>query len=563
MSEYGRQVTTHVSLPWLARMAETGELRPAAFSRPQVWDSMQVAQLFDSIFHGYPIGALLVVGQSVPEEDYLLGNIHITAPRSDHAWVIIDGLQRIAAIVGALSAKRTEDKNDQFGLFFDPWQETFEAGPPVHPSSLPLYIAVNWGRLTDWLNEHPFPRKAEADSCWRLYEALNSYSVPMIQLDGEDARENAGIIFTRINASGASLTKSDRARARASQISVTEHGLERLQVETERLAFGNLPTDLAAECALAVLSQAGDAIRPRSTRTTAEKNFEQLPESLREHAIDRARKAMVPAIHFLRQEISIPHIRLLPQGVTLIYLIKFFNTYGPPTGRAQELLRRWVWRYGTVSADLVRQSSDLSDWPESAIRAATNLLDSLSSSAGPMWSPDTYALDLMQADGRLNTLGLLSQRPPLLVATENLNDLKNIAETTDVPISSAQILVPWLDSSDSAFCQFLPSKTMRGRRISLGGCLLHPPADGEDLWNSVMSQASGPTDRLAAHSIDGTSLRLLSMGDFDQFIARRETQMTSIIRHHVQSRARWGFRDHGNLPNIPDSPHGNERDDED
>ena len=77
-----------------------------------------------------------------------------------------------------------------------------------------------------WIREHPFLSEHEIDACWRLSGILADYMVPIIVLAGADARSTAFEVFTRINTSGASLTKSDLARARSSRLDTIDHGLE-------------------------------------------------------------------------------------------------------------------------------------------------------------------------------------------------------------------------------------------------------------------------------------------------------------------------------------------------
>ena len=429
MSEFTRQETIHVSLPHLVHLAETGQLRPGAFSRPQAWSRKQIIDLFDSIFRGYPIGTILVVSQPAPEEDFLLGDIRISAPYDEHAWTIIDGLQRVTAIVNALSSKRGPYVDDLFALFFHPRLQKFSSGDFEWSHLLPLNVAVSRKLLTEWLNDHPSQQASDADACWRLFEALSSYVMPLIRLDGEDVRGAAYQIFTRLNAAGSSLTESDLARARVAQLDEANGGLKRLQLENERLGFGKLPVELAAECALAVLGQRSDVVTRQPDSTTARERFEQLPEIMRGQAVDNAQRALIAAVQFLRQEASIPHVRLLPQSNTLAALLRFVSIYGAPAGRQQELLRRWVWRSGAISlgpADLTFSSPDTGAAPEDAISAATNLLDSLPSPVDFAWHPDPYALALDRAAGRLNTLALLSQAPSLLIETASQPELSEI-----------------------------------------------------------------------------------------------------------------------------------------
>ncbi len=545
MHEQVRQQSRHVSLGSLVQLAETGKLRPAAFSRPQVWTARQVADLFDSILRGYPIGTLLVVEQPAGEEDVLFGDILIHALNDERASILIDGLQRVTAIVGALSERRDHSTDDWLAVCYDIKGDKFVAGHPRSAQMLPVAIAASSQRLTSWMHDHPFLSESEVDACWRLYNAIKTYDVPIIIiLAGAEAWLTAQEIFTRINASGVSLTRSDLARAHSGQLSVIKSGLDSLQNETERAGFGQMSLELAAQCAWATINEDNAQIGGRPVWTRPQQSFEQLPRASQQQAIKRAQSALIPAVQFLRQEAAIPHIRLLPQSVILPNLIHFVDTYGPPAGRDQELLRRWVWRYGTVPSHFPLPSHRVYDLGHTAIEEATSLLDSLPSSARTDWQPDMSVADLKSSTGRINALALLSLRPPLLVSSEN------VVGSDSVPITAPQILLPWLDDAASAFCELLPGNITARQSNSLGRYLLHPPAEQDRLMEAIMSEKPKDIDSLTGHCIDRHALALLTRGDFSEFVEYREHQIFAAILSRVQSMARWGFRDHGNLPSI-------------
>ena len=539
-----RQTINYYRLRDLVQMAGTGRLRPAVFSRPHAWRASQVVDLFDSILHGYPIGTLIVIEEPAPEEDVVFGNIVIHAPREERALIIIDGLQRITALVSALSGMQSAHKDERFEIYYDIEQNKFATGPFIRDSMLPVYIAASSPNLMAWIREHPFLSEPEIDACFRLSGILNEYMIPMTILAGNEPRNTALEVFTRINTRGASLTKSDLARARSSRFDTVNLGLERLLAEVERTGFGRMSTSLAAECALAVVEESDDIIgRGASTRQRPREIFQQMPPSLQRDAVDRARKIIIPTVQLLRQEAAIPHIRLLPRPAILPILMRYVTIYGPPTGRARELIRRWVWRCGTVSVRNLRLKFSTAG---TSLSSATSLLDSLPSYPGPHWRPDMSVLRLGRIDGRLNTLALLSLRPHLLVPVDDL------IETADVPISATHIFAPWLDEASSAFSALLPHSFIESRPISLAGYVLHPPVEQTQLLEAVTKMSSADADALTGHCIDTNALGFLQRGDFDEFVEYREPQMFAAILRRVQSMARWGFRDHGSLPNIRD-----------
>jgi hypothetical protein len=542
------QTIQYYRLRDLVQMAETGRLRPASFSRPQTWHASQIVDLFDSILHGYPIGTFIAIQEPAPEEDVVFGNIMIHALREERALIIVDGLQRITALVGTLSGMRSEHEDERYEIYYDINQGKFTTDTLVRDSKLPVYVAASGPALISWVREHPFLSEREVDSCFRLSAVLSEYMVPLITLAGNDARNTALEVFTRINTRGAALTKSDLAKARAGRFDTTSRGLERLQPEVERTGFGRISTSLAAECVLAVAEESydiGDQGLPTQQRIM--EMFQQMPATLQREAVDRARSVVIPTIQLLRQDAAIPHIRLLPRSVILPILMQYISIYDPPTGRTRELIRRWIWRCGTVSAANLRlkSSRDL-DTKGTPLTAATKLLDSLPSHPGPQWRPDMSALKLSRIDGRLNVLALLSLRPHLLVPVDDL------IEPADVPISATQIFSPWLDEASSAFSALLPRNYIESSPISLASYVLHPPVKQTQLLEAVSRMNSSNIDLLAGHCIDSLALGLLQRGDFDQFVEYRERQMFTAILRRVQSIARWGFRDHGRLPEVRD-----------
>jgi Protein of unknown function DUF262 len=543
-----RQATKYYRLLDLVQMAETGRLRPASFSRQQAWHPDQVVDLFDSILHGYPIGTFIAIQESAPAADVVFGNIVINAPSEQGALIIVDGLQRITALIGTLSGTQSTPKNERHEIYYNIERHELETGRATRDSMLPVRIAANSSSLISWMSEHPFLSESAIDDCWRLSEALIEYAVPIIILDGADARSAGPQIFARINSTGASLTKSEITKAtKPSRSGTADLGLERIQNEVERTGFGRMSADLAAECSLAVAEESDGIITsPTSTHQRPQQLFEQLPSSLQKDAVDRARNFIIPAVQFLRLEAAIPHVRVLPRPAVLPVLMRYVGTHGPPVSRAGELIKRWVWRSSTVSTVNMRIQLSALDTPSDALISATSLLDALPANPGPQWRPDMAALRLGRIDGRLNTLALLSLRPHLLVPVDDL------PEPTDVPIPATHIFSQWLDEAPSAFTPLLPSSFIESRPVSLASYMLHPPAEQAQLLETVIMMRPEQADALAGHCIDKDALLLLQRGDFDQFVEYRERRLATAIVRRVQSMARWGFRDHGSLPEVSD-----------
>ena len=86
----------------LVRSVLGGKMRVPSFQRGLKWKAKDVRDLFDSIYVGYPIGALLL--QKAPAEagKVKLGPLQIQAPETQSALWVVDGQQRLVSLAAAL-----------------------------------------------------------------------------------------------------------------------------------------------------------------------------------------------------------------------------------------------------------------------------------------------------------------------------------------------------------------------------------------------------------------------------------------------------------------------------
>jgi hypothetical protein len=82
--------------------AANGHLRVPRFQTGLRWKAPQVADLFDSIVRGFPIGGLLLWERPANAEELIFGPAFVSAPACATARYIVDGQQRVTALVGAL-----------------------------------------------------------------------------------------------------------------------------------------------------------------------------------------------------------------------------------------------------------------------------------------------------------------------------------------------------------------------------------------------------------------------------------------------------------------------------
>jgi uncharacterized protein with ParB-like and HNH nuclease domain len=81
----------------LVSKIERGELRLPEMQRRYVWRSTRVRDLLDSLYRGYPSGAILIweTDEPVPEQDFAVGQ---QANPYAKAQLLLDGQQRLTSL---------------------------------------------------------------------------------------------------------------------------------------------------------------------------------------------------------------------------------------------------------------------------------------------------------------------------------------------------------------------------------------------------------------------------------------------------------------------------------
>ncbi|MGA4840542.1 GmrSD restriction endonuclease domain-containing protein [Streptomyces sp. G45] len=533
------QQTMAMSLSELVRLAEEGQFRASTYSRPIVWGPKQITAFFDSLSRGYPAGQLLFAEQPAGAEEMELGGVAIHAPENPVAWTIIDGFQRLSALVGAWHA----NEDSPYLVCYDLESRRFATGSPQHLLMLPIPVAVHRRQLLEWLRERPFLSEESRSEALSLGSRLAGYAMPVIVMRGFEDTSALYDVFTRINRGGVGLAQADLDRARKRPRRKPRGGVETLSSHSERLGFGRLKEELAAQCVVAALSPRADA--PVGMAETL-----QLYHSSPRHAFvegeTKLSEALSSTVRWLRKDARIPHVRLLPAEVVLPVVVRFFSVFGAPEPHIRELLRRWVWR-----TDVIRREVDKRRALEAVASTAGDevrrLLDSLPPSKSRRYRTDVHAKGLESPEGRMNVLGLLGAQPLLIVPSRQFSELPG------APLTDSGILTPWLDSGGEMFSLVTGVPVMEA--TTLGHFLLHPSVSREQLLESVISLPSGH-EALEGQFLDEVSVVLLREGRFDEFALRRDEILSAEISRRIQAFARVGFREKGRLPTLMGDDYG-------
>ena len=98
-----------------------GQIRIPAFQRGFVWEPDRVAFLIDSIFKGYPFGALLFWRTNEQlQTERKLGPFELPDPNADFPIdYVLDGQQRVTSIFGVFQTELEGNSDDWKPIYFD------------------------------------------------------------------------------------------------------------------------------------------------------------------------------------------------------------------------------------------------------------------------------------------------------------------------------------------------------------------------------------------------------------------------------------------------------------
>ncbi|MBG0814094.1 DUF262 domain-containing protein [Planomonospora sp. ID82291] len=512
----------------------SGRIRIPPFQRPYGWRHENVLDLFQSVLQGYPIGSLIVWQRPADAETLRIGPLTIAVEaRPDALWVI-DGQQRVVSLVGVLAASQ-ETADPRFRIFFDPRRNGFtsaELNQQAPDHWFPMSMALDTAATLAWQRERPWLTGAEVARCDTVVTAVRDFPISMYVLEGDGAGlSRYAEVFQRINTSGTALRHEEIEAARRASVQTAPSGFDMLISAVRNTGFGALPERLLTQSILAV--QHGDDSRELLTGPAGEKE--------RDRVLRVTARALEATIGFLRDEAGIPHLRLLPYPFVLPVLTRFVVLFGPPRGRAAELLRRWIWRGAVLGAAPRGDTAALREYDQVIEGDPVSSADRLLALLPPYeaWEPDLNAVHLDQVQAKVNLLGLFSLRPRIIGRTSEFDDRASTV----------------MDPNRLMEAEPLPlvKITVLGGKVP-GGLLadrvVHPQAvSGADIHRALFHERFEP-GVLESHLIDAEGLTLLRRGREREFAAHRAELVRAAIADHVQENALFGFPDGPDLTSL-------------
>ena len=219
----------------LVKDVRNGRIGLPDLQRPFVWKDNKVRELFDSMLKGYPIGYIMLWESPADYESKksTIGNNDKTYDEPKE--LVIDGQQRLTALVAAMFAVKVKDKNfveREIKISYNPltcefavWSQAYEKDPDWISRISDIFLAkednsisslrrryikeANESRLK---KEVPPLTDTEEDKIEDNINALLNlldYSLPTLEISYNADEEDVADIFVRVNSGGQKLTENN------------------------------------------------------------------------------------------------------------------------------------------------------------------------------------------------------------------------------------------------------------------------------------------------------------------------------------------------------------------
>jgi len=210
-------VTPH-PIDTLLAWIKSGEIAIPEIQRPFVWEATQVRDLLDSLYHGFPVGYLIVWrNPTIRLKDGSL---------SAGKRILIDGQQRITALMVALLGQEVLNKDyetKRIRIAFHPLEHRFEVSNPFiqKDSAWIADIATVFApdaSIVDLTDEYiaknnGVDRKGISRTLENLRKITNN-QVGVVELADDLDIETVTEIFIRVNRAGTELSQADFAMSK-------------------------------------------------------------------------------------------------------------------------------------------------------------------------------------------------------------------------------------------------------------------------------------------------------------------------------------------------------------
>ena len=219
----------------LVRGVRIGRIGLPDLQRPFVWTDNKVRDLFDSMMKGYPIGYVMIWESPA---DYETKKNVIGKNEKSHdepRELVIDGQQRLTALVAAMYGVVVKDKNfadKEIKISFNPLTREFAVWTPAYERDTEwisrisdVFLAkeqnsiislrrkfikeANEGRAKKNLGELTEDEETTIEDSINALLNLSDFSLPTLEIQYNADEEAVADIFVRVNSGGQKLTENN------------------------------------------------------------------------------------------------------------------------------------------------------------------------------------------------------------------------------------------------------------------------------------------------------------------------------------------------------------------
>lgn len=215
---------TSITIKGLLGLIEAKDIAIPEIQRPFVWKNSQVRDLIDSLYKGFPTGYIILwKNPNVKLKD---GTI------SSGKKVIIDGQQRITALMTAIAARKvfnSEFKESRVKIAFNPFAaleylngnseaEIFAVQTPAHLKSkywIPDIADIfstqfsSWTFIPQYISQNPEMSGDNLQTVLNKLKGIETTQIGVIELSEKLDIDVVTDIFIRINSKGTPLSQGD------------------------------------------------------------------------------------------------------------------------------------------------------------------------------------------------------------------------------------------------------------------------------------------------------------------------------------------------------------------
>lgn len=216
--------TSNYPLMALIEDIDLGKIGLPELQRPFVWPNVNVRDLFDSLYRGYPAGFLLFWETGVGAE---LKGIGTKNAQAAPKLAIVDGQQRLTslyAVVKGVEVLRANFKKERIQIAFNPLSGRFDVADAAIRKDKAFIpdISILWqpefkpvAYRNEFLKQLRDVREISEDDAEKIEESIHRlrdllhYSFVALTLSSTVDEETIAEVFVRINGKGKALNQAD------------------------------------------------------------------------------------------------------------------------------------------------------------------------------------------------------------------------------------------------------------------------------------------------------------------------------------------------------------------